>query len=89
MTIEGNPKVMAMDVANGFLNITQATLKKYNEADLKKIVNALTVVLRELRGTTVDNNDALQIKKKNQQMSRINQAMMIIRSYAKIRRMVI
>lgn len=49
MAIQGNPLKMARDIADGFLNFTVATLKKYKASDLKTIDTNLNIVLRELR----------------------------------------
>lgn len=83
MAISGNPKKLAQDVAGGFFSISPPTLKKYTPADLKIILANLLLVQREVRQTQVPLDDVQQVKAKNMQISRLNQALMVLRSYCK------
>ena len=89
MTISGNPHKLAMDIAEGYTNITMATLKKYTPADLKVINVNLTIVTRELRQEQIPLEDIMAIKKRNMKLQRVNQAMSVIRTYCKKKRIVI
>jgi len=83
MPISGNPKKLAQDVAGGFVSLSPPVLKKYTPADLKIILSNLTLVQREVRQTQVPAEDIPLVKAKNMQISRLNQALMILRSYCK------
>jgi hypothetical protein len=83
MAISGNPKKLAQDVAEGFYSLSPPVLKKYTPADLKIILANLTLVQREIRQTQVPLEDVQLVKAKNIQISRLNQALMVLRSYCK------
>lgn len=83
MAISGNPKKMAQDVAGGFFSLSPPVLKKYTPADLKVILNNLVLVQREIRQTQVPQDDVQLVKAKNMQISRMNQAEMVLRTYCK------
>jgi len=83
MAISGNPKKLAQDVADGFYSLSPPVLKKYTPADLKIILSNLTLVQREIRQTQVPLDEVQLVKAKNIQISRINQALMVLRSYCK------
>jgi hypothetical protein len=74
MTISGSPKVLACDVAKGLAAFTGATLRAYSPDDLNVIMNALTMVQREIRADLVPPDDALQIRDKKQKLQRLTQA---------------
>ena len=86
MAISGNPKKLAQDIAGGFCSLSPPVLKKYTPADLKIILSNLTLVQREVRQTQVPMEDIPLVKAKNMQISRLNQALMILRSYCKKKR---
>lgn len=85
MSIAGNPKKFAEDIGDGFQSLNDATLKKYNQKDLKMILVNLQIVQRELRAEQVALDDVMAVKSKNMKMSRINQAMVILQAFAKKR----
>ncbi len=89
MAISGNPHKLAQDIAEGFANITMATLRKYNPGDLKVINSNLNIVIRELRQLQVPLDDVMAIKKKNMKIQRANTALSVIRNYCKKKRIVV
>ena len=86
MAISGNPKKMAQDIAAGFLRLSPPTLRPYTQADLKVILTNLAIVQREVRQKQVPLEEIDLIKAKNMQLSRINQAEVVLRSYCKKKR---
>lgn len=86
MAISGNPKKLAQDIAGGFLSLSPPVLKKYTPTDLKVIRNNLEMVKREVRQTQVPQEDVTLVKAKNMQITRLNQADMVLRSYCKKQR---
>lgn len=89
MAISGNPKKMAQDIAEGYQSLSPPGLKKYNPADLKIILNNLSLVKREIRQLQVPLDDVQLVKAKNMQISRMNQAEMVLRTYCKKMRIAI
>ncbi len=85
MSIAGNPKKLAQDVANGFQQFTQASLRPYTFEDLKVLLFNLNFVLRELRGKQIPLEDIEGLKDKNSRIHRLNQAVNIIQSFASTR----
>ena len=86
MAISGNPKKMAEDIAGGFFSLSPPVLKKYTPADLKIILNNITLVKREIRQVQVPLEDVQLVKAKNMRISRMNQAEMVLRNYCKKKR---
>lgn len=86
MAISGSPKKMAQDIADGFTSLSPPVLKKYTPADLKIILNSLAQVKRGIRQIQVPLEEVLLVKAKNMQLSRLNQAETVVRSYCKKKR---
>ena len=82
MPISGNPKKLAQDVANGFQQFSQASLRQYTVEDLRVIIFNLNFVLREMRGKQISLEDIEALKDKNNKIRRITQALNIIQSFA-------
>lgn len=87
MAISGNPKKLAQDIAEGFFSLSPPVLKKYTPADLKVVLNNLLLVRREIRQTQVPLEEVQLLKAKNIQLSRLNQAETVLRSYCKKKRL--
>jgi hypothetical protein len=85
MPIAGNPKKLAQDVANGFQQFSQASLRQYNVEDLRIIIFNLNFVLRDIRGKQISLEDIEALKDKNNKIRRITQALNIIQSYASLK----
>ncbi|MDT8420843.1 MAG: hypothetical protein RQ754_10470 [Desulfuromonadales bacterium] len=86
MAISGNPKKMAQDIADGFFSLSPPLLKQYSPADIKIILNNLALVKRQVRQIQVPVEDISLVKAKNMQLSRLNQAETVVRSYCKKKR---
>ncbi|MDH3974555.1 MAG: hypothetical protein OEV42_09795 [Deltaproteobacteria bacterium] len=89
MTISGNPHKLAVDIAEGFANVTMATLKKYTPQDLKTMTVNVNMVIRELRQEQIPLEDVMALKKRNMKIQRANQALSVIRNYCKKKRIVL
>ena len=83
MSIAGNPKSLAMDIADGFTSLSPAALKRYAPADIKIIHSNLGLVLREIRGEVIPTEDLAAVKKKNLRIQRINQALLMLSNHAR------
>ncbi len=82
MPIAGNPKKLASDIAHGFQQFTQASLRQYTPEDLKIILFNLNLILREIRIKQISLEDMEGLKDKNNKIRRINQAVNIIQSFS-------
>lgn len=85
MPIAGNPKKLASDIAQGFQQFTQATLRQYSAEDLKKILFNLNLILRDIRSKQIPLEDMEGLKDKNNKIRRLNQAISIIQSFAALK----
>ncbi|PLY02456.1 MAG: hypothetical protein C0622_05525 [Desulfuromonas sp.] len=83
MAISGNPKKMAQDIAGGYYSLSPPMLKQYTPVDLKIIHNNINLVRREIRQTQVPLEDVQLVKAKNMQLSRMNQAEIVLLSFCK------
>ncbi|TYO97549.1 hypothetical protein EDC39_11089 [Geothermobacter ehrlichii] len=86
MAITGSPKKMARDIADGFLILTQSSLRRYTPADLKTILGNIALVARDLRAEQIPLENVMALKARNMKLSRLNQAETLIRSYCRKRR---
>ncbi|MBW2187872.1 MAG: hypothetical protein JRG71_16305 [Deltaproteobacteria bacterium] len=86
MAIAGSPKKLAQEIADGYMTLSPPMLRRYTGADMKIMINNIAMITRSLRQLTIAQDDALAIKQRNNKMSRLNQATVIIRSYCKKRR---
>ena len=89
MTIPGNPKEFARDIANGYFVFNQATCRQFAPAELATLYHLLEQVAREIRAEQVPLERVVEIQRKNLRLGRANTAMMFIRTYAKRRRIVL
>ena len=83
MTIAGNPKHLAHNIAEGYAPFTRATCRRHTPSELKTIYRNLELVVRELRGLIIPLEDIKKLQHRNQSLQRANTALMIIRYYAK------
>jgi hypothetical protein len=83
MAIAGNPKKIALDIADGFVSLSPISLKRYTPADLKVILGNIGIVQREIRALQVTQDDVMQLKAKNTRLTRLNQAEVVLRSFCK------
>lgn len=89
MAIPCNPKQYARNIAEGFVPFTQATCKQHKPAELKTISVNLRLVIREIRSQVVSVDDTKTVQYRNQLLQRSNNALMLIRSYAKRHRIAV
>ena len=89
MTIAGNPKQLARNIAEGYAPFTRATCRRHTPSELKTIYRSLELVVRELRGLVIPLEDIKKLQHRNQALSRANTTLMIITYYAKRHKIVI
>lgn len=86
MAIAGSPKKLAQDIADGYMTLSPPMLRRYTGADMKIILNNIAIITRDLRQQAIAQDDSLAIKHRNNKMSRLNQATIVIRSYCQKKR---
>jgi hypothetical protein len=89
MTIAGNPKQLARNIAEGYAPFTRATCRQHTSSELKTVYRNLELVARELRGLVIPLEDIKKLQHRNQALQRANTALTIIRYYAKRHKMVL
>lgn len=89
MGISGNPKSLAIDIADGFTTLSPTALRRYTAADIKIVHSNLNLVLREVRGEVIPVEDQAGIKKKNLRVQRINQALLMLSNYCRQQRIIL
>jgi len=83
MTIPGNPKQFARDIADGFFVFNQATCRQFTPLELRSIYRLLEQVAREIRGEQIALEEIVEIQKKNMRLARANNSLQFIRNHAK------
>ena len=83
MTIPGNPKQFARDIADGFFVFNQSTCRQFTPGELRSIYRLLEQVAREIRGEQIPLEEVVEIQKKNLRLSRANNSLLFIRNHAK------
>ncbi len=89
MGVLANPKAFAQEVSKGLQTLTMATLRAYSPQDLKGLLTAIEIVLREIRAEQIPPDDVMAMKDKNQRIIRLNSAMAVVRGYCKQRKIII
>jgi hypothetical protein len=83
VSIPGNPKQFARDIADGFFVFNQATCRQFTPAELQSVYRLLEQVTREIRGEQIPVEQVVAVQKKNQRLSRANTSLMFMRNHAK------
>jgi hypothetical protein len=83
MPIPGNPKQFARDVADGFFVFNRSTCRQFAPGELRALYHLLELVVREIRAEQFPLEDTAEIQRKNQRLSRANNALLFIRNHAK------
>jgi len=83
MTIPGNPRIYARNIAEGFAPFTRATCRRLTAAELKTLSGNLELVAREYRALAVPLEETKALQCRNQILQRVNATLMLIRTHAK------
>jgi hypothetical protein len=89
MAIPGNPKDFARDIADGFFVFNQSTCRQFTPEDLRSLYRLLEQVAREIRAEQIPLDQVSEIQRRNQRLTRANNALMFIRNHAKRYRIVL
>jgi hypothetical protein len=77
----GSAFAMARDIAEGYHVVTERTFKGFARPELDKIAFEMDKALREIRGEQPPLDDLAAVQARNRKISRLNSAMMILRTY--------
>jgi hypothetical protein len=78
-----NFKMIASDVADGFITINPIFLKPFNAANMKALYKALEQRQNEVRAEPFPYNDIPMIRKRNIRLQRLYSSLLIVRNYAR------
>jgi hypothetical protein len=78
--IGGSAFGMARDIAEGFILLNDTMLRKFNAGESQQLLFELDRLAKDARAEQVAQEDAPAIQKKSRRISRINQAMMILKN---------
>jgi hypothetical protein len=77
----GSAYTMAKDIAEGYHIVTERTFKTMSRGETEQLAFELDKCLREIRGEQIPLDDLLLIKGRNRKIQRLNQTLMVLRSY--------
>lgn len=72
---------VANDIAEGFITVNPIFLKKFNEKQLKELLEALIRKEKQIRAEPFPFNDPLQIRKRNFKLQRLYQAQVVLKNF--------
>jgi hypothetical protein len=78
-----SPKMIARDIADGYILLTMANVRKYSEAQIRVLSQNITIVEREIRAEQFEPNDTDNVKKKHMRLQRLFRAKTLVNEYAK------
>lgn len=79
-------RVVATDVADGFVSVNPLFLKKFDKDMLKELNDHLTKALTGIRNEKIVLTDPVALRMRNMKLQRIHNAMIIIRNIAREKR---
>jgi hypothetical protein len=82
-------KALAFDIAEGYVTVNPILLKPLGEELLKELYQELQKVQSGIRAEKFPYSDPMAIRERNMRLQRLHSAAMIIRSFAKERRMLV
>ncbi len=77
----GSAYSMARDIGEGYVTVTERTMRKMTRAEIDKLGMELDRFLRDLRGTAVNLQDLPALQARNRKIQRLTAAAMVARSY--------
>ncbi len=79
-------KVVAFDVAEGYIAVNPLFLKKFDKEMIKDLYDSLNKTLTGTRNAKIDLTDQAALRTRNMKMQRLHNAMIIIRNTAREKR---
>jgi len=84
-----NIELVAREIADGYAFVNPMYLKKFTEPTLKKLVVACNRQMVMIRNEKYPTGDFEAMKFRNSRLSRLNNAMVVMKHYAKTKRWVL
>ena len=89
-TIRGKSlKAIAYDIAEGYVVVNPLFLKPLDEESLKGLYHEIVKAQVEIRGEKFPQGDTRAIRWRNTKLQRLNSASMILKNFARERRIII
>ena len=79
-------RVVAVDVAEGFVSVNPLFLKKFDKDMLKELYEYLNKALTGTRNEKIDLTNQVMLRTRNMKLQRLHNAMIIIRNIAREKR---
>ncbi|HEY6010774.1 MAG TPA: hypothetical protein VIX18_04830 [Nitrospirota bacterium] len=79
-------RVVAVDVAEGFVSVNPLFLKKFDKDMVKELYDHLNKALTGTRNDKIDLTDQVALRTRNMKLQRLHNAMIIIRNVAREKR---
>ena len=79
-------KMVAMDVAEGFITVNPLFLKKFDKDMIKNLFENLNKTLTSIRNDKLDFENQAALRIRNMKLQRMHNAMIIIRNIAREKR---
>lgn len=71
----------ASELADGYLSLNQANLKRFEKHELEALQKELEKLSREVRSTVVPDSDNEAAQSRNRKLLRLSQATIVLQSY--------
>ncbi len=79
-------KMIANDVSEGFITINPIFLKPFNESGLRNLFKAIEQKQILVRTEPFPHNDVVKIRNRNMRLQRLHVSLLIIKNYARDRK---
>jgi len=79
-------KVIAVDVAEGYISVNPLFLKKFDKDMLKELYEYLNKALTGTRNDKIDLTNQVSVRTRNMKLQRLHNAMIILRNTAREKR---
>lgn len=82
-------KALTFDIAEGYLSVNPIFLKLFESEQLKEIFREISKTQNDIRAERFPTNDLSAIRARNLRLQRLHSASMIIRNFAKERKIIL
>ncbi len=79
-------RVVAIDVAEGYISVNPLFLKKFDKAMVKELYDHLNKALTSTRNEKTDFTDQAVLRTRNMKLQRLHNAMIVLRNIAREKR---
>lgn len=84
-----NIELVAKDIAEGYVFINPIFLKRFDEDTLKKLLTAMNKTMILIRNAKFPTGDTDAIKQRNMRLSRLNNALTVMKHFAKQKKWIV